>query len=42
MQKEIYLWELMKKRDASLKKFLKSKLSTDPLILKGLRNKVTR
>ena len=32
----------MKKRDASLKKFLKSKLSTDHLIFKGLRNKVTQ
>lgn len=32
----------MKKRDASLKKFLKSKLSTDHLIFKSLRNKVTQ
>lgn len=32
----------MKKRDTSLKKFLKSKLSTDHPIFKGLRNKVTQ
>lgn len=38
----INLWELMKKRDASLKKFLKSKLNTDHLIFKSLRNKVTQ
>lgn len=33
------LWELMNKRDASLKKFLKSKWSTDHQIFKGLRKK---
>jgi len=32
----------MKKRDASLKKFLKTKLNTDHLIFKSLRNKVTQ
>ena len=32
----------MKKRDASHKKFLKSKLSIDHLIFEGLRNKVTQ
>lgn len=36
------LWELMRKRDASLKKLLKSKLSTDQPIFKGLQNKVTQ
>lgn len=35
------LWHLMKKRDLALKKSLKSGLSTDRLIYKGLRNKVT-
>ena len=33
------LWNLLKKRDAALKKSLKSSL--DRLIYKGLRNKVT-
>lgn len=32
----------MKKRDVSLKKFLKSKLSSDHLIFISLRNKVTQ
>ena len=35
------LWNLLKKRDAALKKSLKSGLDTDRLIYKGLRNKVT-
>lgn len=35
------LWNLKKKRDSALKKFLKSGLSTDRLIFKSLRNKVT-
>lgn len=34
------LWQLIKKRDASLKRFLKSGLITDHLIYKSLRNKV--
>ena len=36
------LWDLMRKRDASLKKFLKSRLTTDHFIFKSLRNKVTQ
>ena len=32
----------MKKRDAALKKFLKSRFSTDHLIFKSLRNRVTQ
>ena len=34
------LWDLMKKKDASLKKAFKSGLDTDRLTYKGLRNKV--
>ncbi|MGL5882545.1 MAG: hypothetical protein ACRCY0_04810, partial [Synechococcus elongatus] len=34
------LWQLMKKRDAALKRAIKSKLITDHLIYKSLRNKV--
>ncbi|XP_034043076.1 uncharacterized protein LOC117525349 [Thalassophryne amazonica] len=34
------VWKLMKQRDAALRKAIKSKVSTDLLIFKGLRNKV--
>lgn len=37
-----HLWDIMKKRDTALKKFLKTRLSTDHLIFKSLRNRVTQ